>query len=48
MRQDQVARGSHRVGSKPKLVEAAAATKTKKRVVAVAVAADLAEGDRRC
>jgi hypothetical protein len=46
MRQDQVARGSHRIGSKPKLVEAA--TKTKKRVVAVAVAADLAEGDRRC
>ena len=48
MRQDQVARGSHRIGSKPKLVEAESATTMKKCVVAVAVAADLAEGDRRC
>jgi hypothetical protein len=45
MHLDQLVRGIHRIGSKPRMVAAAAATTM---INCFAIAADQAGGDRRC
>jgi len=49
MRLDQLVRGIHRIGSKPRMVVVAAAAEAEMTMMnCFAIAADQAGGDRRC
>ena len=48
MHLDQLVRGIHRIGSKPRMVVAAAAEAEMTMMNCFAIAADQAGGDRRC